>query len=221
MGHQNKCLVASQENKGPVDIGSCNMGDQNQQWTVTVGTGQIKAKTGRCLEAANRNFKGGPAIMRNCNVGSKKQHWTMQAIDSSSQGRMPVLSTSHSGKYFNYALASNLFIDVGSGVGDTLLVRQWRQNINIWSGLIRHWTASGRRDPLDTAGAGQWKAGDEVSIVKNAIEAEALSCTAWPTTTGTYQERCEHGNTLGDGYWYVYNYNRQSDPFDAVCGIGA
>ena len=48
---------------------------------------------------------------------------------------------------------------------------------------------------------------------------EGLSCTPWPAPQDMHlpdQERCEYGNTLEDGFHYVYNEGRGTP--DAVCG---
>ncbi|CAJ1429028.1 unnamed protein product, partial [Effrenium voratum] len=36
----------------------------------------------------------------------------------------------------------------------------------------------------------------------------AFECTDYPTSSGSAQQRCEAGNTLKDGFEYVYNTGR-------------
>ncbi|CAE7358159.1 Mfge8 [Symbiodinium sp. CCMP2456] len=43
-------------------------------------------------------------------------------------------------------------------------------------------------------------------------------CTAWPTDTGTNEQKCIFGNTLGDGYQYVYNAGRYDESALPGCG---
>ena len=46
---------------------------------------------------------------------------------------------------------------------------------------------------------------------------DQLKCTGWPSGgTGNNEQKCLHGNTLNDGYDYVYNKNRGRA--DAACG---
>eukprot|EP01083_Nonionella_stella_P228681 810232_1 len=46
--------------------------------------------------------------------------------------------------------------------------------------------------------------------------AAALSCTSWPSYSGTNEQRCDAGNAKNDGYFYVYN--RDLGTSSAACG---
>jgi hypothetical protein len=47
--------------------------------------------------------------------------------------------------------------------------------------------------------------------------AEDLECASYPTSTGTPQQQCEAGNSLGDGYFYRYNLHRGTP--QSQCGL--
>eukprot|EP00928_Gymnodinium_smaydae_P021753 TRINITY_DN18522_c0_g2_i1.p1 TRINITY_DN18522_c0_g2~~TRINITY_DN18522_c0_g2_i1.p1 ORF type:complete len:385 (+),score=33.15 TRINITY_DN18522_c0_g2_i1:63-1157(+) len=46
-----------------------------------------------------------------------------------------------------------------------------------------------------------------------------LSCTNWPSSHGSYEQRCNYGNSENDGYQYVYNKDRGKN--SAECGRSA
>ena len=55
---------------------SCDTNNMDQKWEYFVGTGQIKSKEGICLDASQRNTRGGLVHMWSCDTNNANQQWT-------------------------------------------------------------------------------------------------------------------------------------------------
>jgi len=80
------------------------------------------------------------------------------------------------------------------------------------------WDASGVRADARLGGP-HWHQ-EQFEILRRDAEGGPLQCTGWPAgSTGSDEQRCLHGNTLNDGFVYVYNHLRGTA--NAYCGQSA
>merc|ERR1712048_1021489 len=81
-------------------------------------------------------------------------------------------------------------------------------NGETWSNV--RFVAGGSKSP-------NW-VGNPVAILVHKYKAQP-ECTSYPGNAGSKQQKCEAGNSLDDGYLYMYNSGRSTA--SAVCGESA
>merc|ERR1712038_1399508 len=82
-----------------------------------------------------------------------------------------------------------------------------------WTGVSNDWGTTNPKGCFYDGGGNQ--SGDMTICIRKSEP----TCTTFPTSDGSDQERCENGNSLGDGYFYVYNEGRGTE--SAECGYDA
>ena len=138
-----------------------------------------------------------------------------------------VLSIDHNsginGKYFNFDIEIvNNILGNTFETGNYMIFNKRTKSIR----LTRMWSyenggsngdGHGRYHPLSIAQQGDWQQNDILHFA--TLESKYFECTDWPAPSSQGSNRCNDGNAINDGYYYIYNEHRGTDL--AECGKDA